>query len=101
MLQYANGDPMAAICARGDLNLDTPDPTGCMDSKVTSYKQALQLEADAVAGPTAQGLPPFRWDDKFPDVLHVGHPEVFDFQYEKQSPVWPVDAQSASPVQQR
>ncbi|KIY95032.1 putative phospholipase B-like 2, partial [Monoraphidium neglectum] len=63
------GAPFAAICGRGDLAPEGADfgPVlkGCYDSKVTSYSQALRLEAEVVNGPTAQGQPPFEWKGRW------------------------------------
>jgi hypothetical protein len=42
------------VCARGDLDLSLPDARGCFDTKVTSYDLALQLQADAMSGPTTE-----------------------------------------------
>jgi hypothetical protein len=36
---------------------------------------------------TAQGLPSFTWSE-FPNVSHLGQPDVFDFQFELQDPNW-------------
>ncbi|KAK9807611.1 hypothetical protein WJX72_004015 [[Myrmecia] bisecta] len=85
---YSNGDPIAAICGRGDLDPANPVPKGCFDSKVTSYKLALALEAEVVNGPTtAYHLPPFRWTKQFDDVMHQGQAQVFDYEFERQTPV--------------
>ena len=93
----SGGDPVAAICGRGDLEdkssgsgTNKRQASGCFDSKVTSWARALKLDADAVAGPTTAGgtLPPFRWSDdpEFERVPHRGLPEVFDFEYERFRP---------------
>ncbi len=42
------------MCSRGDLEGPNAVATGCFDTKVTSYSMALQLQVDAVAGPTVQ-----------------------------------------------
>ncbi|KAK9840599.1 hypothetical protein WJX81_003823 [Elliptochloris bilobata] len=69
-------NPLAAVCARGDLDARNPHPQGCFDSKVTSAPLALRLEADVIAGPTTQdGIPPFRWTPAFDYVEHKGQPE--------------------------
>lgn len=94
----SNGDPIAAICGRGDLEEDSSkgsgpnrrQASGCFDAKVTSWSRAGNLDADAVAGPTTAGgtLPPFSWKDdpEFEKVPHRGLPEVFDFEYERFAP---------------
>lgn len=53
-LQLSHGNPVAAVCSRGDLEGPDAVATGCFDTKVTSYTMALQLHVDAVAGPTTQ-----------------------------------------------
>ena len=94
----SGGDPVAAICGRGDLEGDRSSSagtskrqaSGCFDAKVTSWSRASRLDADAVAGPTTAGgtLPPFSWrdDPEFEKVPHRGLPEVFDFEYERFGP---------------
>lgn len=51
-VQLSHGSPLAAVCARGDLDAALPDARGCFDTKVTSYELALELQADAITGPT-------------------------------------------------
>lgn len=53
-VQLSFGNPLAAVCARGDLDKSLPDARGCYDTKVTSYDLALQLKADAISGPTTE-----------------------------------------------
>lgn len=53
-VQLSHGSPLAAVCARGDLDTALPDARGCFDTKVTSYKLALGLQADAITGPTTE-----------------------------------------------
>lgn len=53
-LQLSHGSPLAAVCARGDLDAAFPDARGCFDTKVTSYDLALELQADAITGPTTE-----------------------------------------------
>eukprot|EP00164_Ancoracysta_twista_P001659 GFYU01002178.1.p1 GENE.GFYU01002178.1~~GFYU01002178.1.p1 ORF type:complete len:544 (+),score=219.20 GFYU01002178.1:76-1707(+) len=84
---YANGDPMAAICSRGDLRSTHPSPSGCYDSKVTDFPRMQKLISEAINGPTADDLPPFSWAD-FEDVSHIGQPEVYDFKFEVMDPEW-------------
>jgi len=59
---------------------------------------ALELESEAVNGPTTGGgvLPPFEWDRvpvapgggsaKESEPLHLGQPHRFDFKFETMSP---------------
>lgn len=81
------GNPVMAVCGRGDLNVQAPETRGCYDTKVTSSKMAAEYAAYAVNGPTTDGgLPPFSWssDDH---QIHQGHPSVFNFSFERMQPV--------------
>jgi hypothetical protein len=42
--------------------------------QVTSASMALELRAEVVNGPTAQGQPPFEWSGRWKDVEHRGMP---------------------------
>ena len=53
-MQLSWGSPVAAVCARGDLESADAAPSGCFDTKVTSYDMALRMQVDAVAGPTTE-----------------------------------------------
>ena len=53
-VQLSWGSPVAAVCARGDLESADAVPSGCFDTKVTSYEMALRMQVDAVAGPTTE-----------------------------------------------
>ncbi|EIE19753.1 laminin A [Coccomyxa subellipsoidea C-169] len=86
--KLSHGSPLAAVCARGDLDTALPDARGCFDTKVTSYDLALDLQADAITGPTTQGgMPAFKWTAPFSSVPHAGMPRVFDFEFERQRPL--------------
>jgi len=87
----SEGHPLAAVCGRGDLAPIAPVAKGCYDSKVSTYSLASggRMESEAVNGPTrgdGESLPAFEWR-KFPDIVHHGHPEKFDFLFERMSPV--------------
>eukprot|EP00798_Chlamydomonas_sp_ICE-L_P002443 gene2443-8767_t len=82
--KYSFGNSLAAICGRGDLlDADIALPRGCYDSKVTSYKLALHLEAEVVNGPPPTQInSPFKWDEKkWPASKYSrrGHPDEFNF----------------------
>lgn len=88
---YAAGDPMKAICSRGDL---AGFAGGCYDTKATSYSMAQSMQASVINGPTVGNgnLPPFSWSEdggKYSkSASHVGQPETFDFVFETVSPPW-------------
>ena len=90
---FSEGHPVAAVCGRGDLDPGAPEARGCYDTKVTSWHLALEMQAEAVNGPTrgAEGaLPPFSWADvggaRGEEPLHIGQPARFDFQFERMAP---------------
>eukprot|EP01100_Stratorugosa_tubuloviscum_P012939 TRINITY_DN628_c1_g6_i1.p1 TRINITY_DN628_c1_g6~~TRINITY_DN628_c1_g6_i1.p1 ORF type:complete len:562 (+),score=236.53 TRINITY_DN628_c1_g6_i1:48-1688(+) len=86
---YANDDPGKAICSRFDLESNNPSPSGCYDTKATTYKNSLNLISDAINGPTTEnGLPPFSWTGTFENVLHEGQPKVFNFEFQQMNPNW-------------
>ncbi|GIL42922.1 hypothetical protein Vafri_750 [Volvox africanus] len=85
---YAEGNPVGAVCARGDLAQgDDALAKGCYDSKVTSASLIAKMESEVVGGPTAQGQPPFSWSDPhWAKLPHRGMPDTFDFSFERMSP---------------
>ncbi|KAG2442565.1 hypothetical protein HXX76_002651 [Chlamydomonas incerta] len=85
---YADGNPVGAVCARGDLATGKDGiAKGCYDSKVTTASMALRMESEVIGGPTAQGQPPFSWSDpRWVNLPHRGMPDTFDFAFEKMSP---------------
>ncbi|GAB4819731.1 hypothetical protein N2152v2_006777 [Parachlorella kessleri] len=86
---YSGGSPTGAICARGDLDPRNPRPYGCIDTKATHYRMALQRQAYAVNGPTTAGgrLPPFEWKGEAAErVAHIGQPARFDYDFELMTP---------------
>lgn len=42
-------------------------------------------ESAAISGPTHADQAPFTWKGVFPDQLHVGQPETFDFDWTVQN----------------
>lgn len=77
-----------AVASRYDLESD-PELfalNGAIDAKVTSWSrmQRGQLASEAVSGPTHDQNPVFEWTEAL-GVLssHCGHPQRFDFAYEK------------------
>ncbi|XP_051011463.1 phospholipase B-like 1 [Acomys russatus] len=84
---YSKGDPCNTICCREDLNKARPIPGGCYDTKVADIFLASQYTAYAISGPTVQdGLPAFSWN-QFNKTLHVGMPEVYDFDFVTMKPI--------------
>jgi len=82
---YSHGDPGNAICSRFDLETSDPYPSGCYDSKITSFSLMKSFASESISGPTAQGLPPFSWA-AFPEFIHAGQPEVFNFDFLNMQP---------------
>eukprot|EP00656_Telonema_subtile_P008417 TRINITY_DN1392_c0_g1_i1.p1 TRINITY_DN1392_c0_g1~~TRINITY_DN1392_c0_g1_i1.p1 ORF type:complete len:578 (-),score=100.78 TRINITY_DN1392_c0_g1_i1:111-1844(-) len=98
---YSEGSAHNAICSRGDLPAVGSKPGvlsagGCLDCKVSSYRQALKLESEVVNGPTSTfssygpGQKPFSWTETggFGNTSHVGMPDTFDFVFETITPQW-------------
>lgn len=81
---YSAGDPLRAICARGDLAVP-PSPHGCHDTKVTAYAAARRLVCEAEEGPTHDTLPAFDWS-AFPTTPHYGMPGRFNFSFVPMAP---------------
>ncbi|XP_003746012.1 putative phospholipase B-like 2 [Galendromus occidentalis] len=80
-----------AISARCDLNpANGTYPFGALghrshgatDAKVTCSKLFETLEFLAVAGPTYDPLPPFKWSESGLNDLHEGHPDLWFFNPE-------------------
>jgi hypothetical protein len=98
----SEGHPIAAICGRGDLDPDFPEARGCYDSKVTSWRLALEERgAAAVGGPTrgagGAALPAFSWARPgLADLPHAGQPNVLDFAFERQAPACGADPLGAA-----
>lgn len=107
------GNPINALCARGDLkpvsskHTWSPQPYGCYDAKVTSVSLARNLTAVAQSGPPSGGeskLAPFSWGDQFSSVPNNGLPRVYDFPPVVMRPEWwfrdtaRVDASRWSPI---
>ena len=90
-VQYSNGNPLNAICGRGDLSADKPRAYGCYDTKVTSFRMAQQLLAEGIVGPAGAeaGQEPFSWSRAAPSLQkasHVGEADEFAFSFELLQP---------------
>ncbi|KAM4815492.1 LOW QUALITY PROTEIN: phospholipase B-like 1 [Thomomys bottae] len=84
---YSKGDPCSTICCREDLSSPLPSPGGCYDTKVSDVFLASKHMAYAVSGPTVEdGLPAFSWR-KFNKTLHLGMPELYNFDFVLMKPV--------------
>lgn len=88
---YSEGSPWNAICARGDLDKESPYAGGGYDTKVTSWSMFMNMQASIVNGPTAQGQPVFTWSTSGLTDSHVGQPDAFNFSFELvQTPLQPM-----------
>lgn len=80
---YSDGNPMNAICSRGDL---AGSAGGCYDTKVTSWSWFQNMHASIINGPTqSHGLPAFHWDEqngKYEDVAHEGQANLFNYDFQ-------------------
>merc|ERR1719284_1888638 len=83
--------PDHAIAARGDLDKQSPNPNGAVDSKVTSACLVKKLQCDAISGPTHESQKPFKWTDErgrelYPDAPHDGQPDLWNFDWVRMAP---------------
>lgn len=86
-----NGDPVEAICARGDLMPDHPKASGCYDVKATRVSLARNLTSVARSGPTHgtnSNLPTFDWEGPFSSTPHRGLPQRYNFPLRTMRPQW-------------
>eukprot|EP00463_Aulacantha_scolymantha_P000189 TRINITY_DN1106_c0_g1_i1.p1 TRINITY_DN1106_c0_g1~~TRINITY_DN1106_c0_g1_i1.p1 ORF type:complete len:236 (+),score=20.65 TRINITY_DN1106_c0_g1_i1:140-847(+) len=83
---FAENNPDKAICVRGDLMGNEPHAGGCYDTKTTQLSWAKKMLSHAINGPTTEGLPPFKWIDKFSSTTHIGEPITFDFKFVPMQP---------------
>jgi hypothetical protein len=78
--------PDHAIAARGDLDKESPNPNGAVDSKVTNFCLAKRLQCDAISGPSHSTQKPFQWTDGhgkqlYPNAPHDGMPDLWNFDW--------------------
>ncbi|XP_060633165.2 phospholipase B-like 1 [Anolis sagrei] len=84
---YARNNPCNTICCRADLNLKTPVPAGCYDTKVADINMAMKFTAYAINGPPVEeGLPIFNWS-RFNKTKHQGLPDSYNFDFITMKPV--------------
>ena len=91
LVQYSDGNPLNAICGRGDLSTVKPRAYGCYDTKVASFRMAQQLLAEGIVGPAGAeaGQKPFSWSGAAPSLQkasHVGEADEFAFNFELLQP---------------
>ncbi|KAJ8037244.1 Phospholipase B-like 1 [Holothuria leucospilota] len=86
---YSEGDPVNAICARGDLRQEGASASGCYDTKVSDLAMADKMQSYAINGPTRfeGSLPPFSWTGQFANYSHVGLPDVYKFDFVTMQPM--------------
>ena len=102
-LQYSDGNPLNAICGRGDLSANKPRAYGCYDTKVASFRMAQQLLAEGIVGPAGAeaGQTPFSWSGAAPSLRkasHVGEADRFAFSFEPLQPSQMRDSEQPSSV---
>lgn len=84
-----DGDQAAQILAyRGDLEENgNASPFGVIDAKIVLADVDGVESFEATSGPSTLGLrKPFRWSKTFPNVSHIGQPDVFEF--DNVVPLW-------------
>lgn len=79
---YSHGNPMRAICSRGDLIVGNPMLMGCYDTKVTNNYLQKGRHSHAINGPTrSHGLPPFSFDAFPNNQQHDGKMSLYFFLF--------------------
>ncbi|KDO27535.1 hypothetical protein SPRG_06802 [Saprolegnia parasitica CBS 223.65] len=77
----SKGNPAWAIAARYDLAHGSAFKLhGGIDSKVSSFRRGLDLECDAILGPTSEQQPTFQWTPAL-EAPHRGQPAAFKFPF--------------------
>ena len=67
--------------SRGRMGAPTPNARAAATAaaaaalQVTSYKMALNMEAEVIGGPTAEGQPVFEWGNNWAGFEHRGMPD--------------------------
>lgn len=71
---------------RGDLE-KVPLPFGVIDAKIVLADVDGIENFEAISGPSTLGSKqPFQWSNTFPNVSHIGQPDVFNFS--SVTPLW-------------
>lgn len=81
----SEGNPKHTISSRYDLFEEKPRHFGGIDSKVTSTTlHKANMGVYMASGPSRDGCPAFSWSEWMKTheaVQHLGHPDVFNFDY--------------------
>ncbi|EZA56893.1 Putative phospholipase B-like lamina ancestor [Ooceraea biroi] len=81
-----NKDQMQILSYRGDLE-KVALPFGVIDAKIVLADVSGVESFEAFSGPSTLGSrKPFRWSETFPNILHIGHPNTFNF--DSVTPLW-------------
>lgn len=81
-----NEDQTRISTNRGDLE-KVELPFGIIDTKIVLADVDGVESFEVTSGPNIPGsTEPFRWSTTFPNVLHIGQPDVFDF--DSVTPLW-------------
>lgn len=83
------GNAINAIASRGDLVNQTNPANpylarscfGGIDAKIGSKELSSNFASVAISGPTYYQQPYFQWTEEWADVIHVGQPELFNFDW--------------------
>lgn len=81
-----NEEQAQILTYRGDLE-KVALPFGVIDTKIVLADINGIKSFEAISGPNAlSSKQPFQWSKIFPNVSHVGHPDIFNF--DSVSPLW-------------
>lgn len=79
-------DLLQELAYRGDLE-SIPLPFGVIDSKVLAIDVNELTTFEAISGPAVNDIAgSFKWSETFPNISHIGHPNIFEFT--SVSPLW-------------
>lgn len=81
-----NEEQARILTYRGDLRKE-PLPFGVIDTKIILADINGIDTFEAISGPSTLGSKqPFQWSKIFPNISHIGHPDVFNF--DSVTPLW-------------
>ena len=79
-------DPVQILTNRGDLE-KVDLPFGIIDTKIILADADSVKSFEVTSGPSMlDSTQPFRWSTTFPNVSHIGQPDIFDF--DSVTPLW-------------